>query len=1123
MSWTVPLSSSPQPPSTPGSGQRSINFFTKSPNGIPSNPSTTPAGPPPSSVRSFTPADPPPSSIFGSSQLSSGKTLFKKKSSATSSNGLRGDINPFSKSIDEDKLARYLNKTGQFDLGSSNGAPTKNTFGLPVSSPQGGSASDSEEASYDEDSEGLPEIDDDPESEEYEGNMDVDTRIETSMPDLGSTMKSALNGSLANGNTGLGSSILNGNPRGVKRSRGGAMLPSTYFRSPKKSSKSKQDSAVPAIAKHMATKFGVAELEESDEFIVRTEEIIQRDLYGLETPDKGREQARTSGLPQTSESLSRLWRSAHDQYVASIQSENDMIIGIGPNEEEPSLQKAIFVGALLLQLRHPPEARGMQALAVARLNRSSTYSRSSEHVVVPPNPTALPKVLIDWLDIHHNPYHSAVTEVLKNQPNPTAHHNYWDVVSSLTLRGKLGDVALLLKRSNFQHARTAKEDSQGSDGYQGLQIRNIDRVISRAIQALETCPALQDDNWNVTGNEWMIYRKRIEQAVDDLAVFSEGRDRDADPSDSTLEASNFGLQRTTMGLSQSTRKAESRVPWQVYQNLKAIYGILLGGSTEIISQAQDWVEATIGLAVWWDGDDEEDMPVGSLAMTRRSLRKSNARNTRLVDVNPNAAYLRKLAEAFERVTDDSDDDLFQINSINPVEVGLASVFEGNVEGVIGLLRAWSLPIAAAIAEIAGTGGWFVRSGGVNLMGFSTDDLQLEGEPNMTMDSIIVDYAERLSAQESVQGRLKGTAYEGWELSIAVLKRLQDQKVAKELVGQLLDDMPVETDERIGKILDTCKRFKLEGEARRITETYADRVAENTDDYGTALVYYARARSQKRIKDVLDLLISLSLVDSIAFPPISDLDPNLHALIFTPEDSLAQLKEIDAKAAEILHTQLTGYAALRRFYDLRDEDVSPERGQKSGLRPMARKRAAAASLLAVINSAADDIHGGLYDPDRGSVVQVDGLMALLGEAMVFVNQPKGPLALPQCFALLKAVEDLQTVTPVIYRRCEEFFRSTLVAFQGRVAPASPRELLKKTMSSMTSAGSFSLVGSSMLESDSNVGMSGSRALVKPGEEERRGWDWRKGLDKDAKGEGVLRILRLGLAKDIAEHWVTSAGT
>ena len=88
---------------------------------------------------------------------------------------------------------------------------------------------------------------------------------------------------------------------------------------------------------------------------------------------------------------------------------------------------------------------------------------------------------------------------------------------------------------------------------------------------------------------------------------------------------------------------------------------------------------------------------------------------------------------------------------------------------------------------------------------------------------------------------------------------------------------------------------------------------------------------------------------------------------------------------MLHTHLTGYATLRKFYDLRDEEVNLEQGQKPRLRAIARKNAAATALLAVINSAADSIHGGLYDEDRGSIVQVDGLLALLGEAMVFVDR------------------------------------------------------------------------------------------------------------------------------------------
>ena len=128
-----------------------------------------------------------------------------------------------------------------------------------------------------------------------------------------------------------------------------------------------------------------------------------------------------------------------------------------------------------------------------------------------------------------------------------------------------------------------------------------------------------------------------------------------------------------------------------------------------------------------------------------------------------------------------------------------------------------------------------------------------------------------------------------------------------------------------------------------------------------------------------------------------------------------------------------------------------------------------------------------------------------------------LSLPQCFALLKAIEDLQTVTSRVYAQCEACFRSTLDAYQGRRAPASSRELLKKTMSSMSS--SFSLVGSSMLDSESSNDINSSRALMKSEEDGNRGWDWRKGLAAGAKGEDVLRILRLGLAKDIARHWIS----
>ena len=113
-----------------------------------------------------------------------------------------------------------------------------------------------------------------------------------------------------------------------------------------------------------------------------------------------------------------------------------------------------------------------------------------------------------------------------------------------------------------------------------------------------------------------------------------------------------------------------------------------------------------------------------------------------------------------------------------------------------------------------------------------------------------------------------------------------------------------------------------------------------------------------------------------------------------------------------------------------------------------------------------------------------------------------------------------MTSRIYSRCEECFRSTLAAYRGEAAPPSPRKLLKKTMSSVSS--SFSVIGESMVQSGSD-GMRDSKALIGSKDKGKRGWDWRTGLDENATGEDVLRILRIGLAKDIAKHWMAGEGS
>ena len=820
--WTVPVSSSPLAPSTPRSEKGHSSFFS---NGYASNPSTTPAGPPPSSVGSFTPADPPPSSVFGSSQLGSGKTLFKKKSSPAANTGSRrtANIAP-SNSINQSKLARYLDKNGRFDLGSSHGLPSMNKFGVPSSSPLSRLADESDpEEEYE--TESFDEDEDAEGSDVEEGTMDVGMGTKDMLREPVPTTKPMSDRSLANGDSlDLGSSIMDGTSRGMKRSRGGAIIPYAPPRSAKKHRKPMQDSAIPGIAKSMATRMGIAKLSETDDFITKTEDILQEDFYGTESSDKTLEQALKAALPYASETLSQFWWSCRDHDIAKAPPVQDVTIGIGPAKNEPALHKSIFLAALLLQLRHPPTAKGKQALAVTHLSRSSTQSRPLYNSPAPANPTAFPKILVDWMEKEHNAYHSTINELLSLNPNPTAHANYWDIIHVCTTRGKLSEAVRILKRSNFRHARTAREDGQGDESYSGTQLKNIERVVNRAIQVIELCPALQDENWNVTGSEWVIFRKRVQQAMEDLATFAEARDRDLDATQSDFGSSTFGLLNTTMTLTQSTRRAESRVPWTVYQKLKVMYGILLGEATEILASAQDWVEATVGLTIWWNGDDDEDIAVSSLVQTRRSLKPSQSRGSRLVDVNANPAYLRRLANAFAWSTDETDDDLFQINSMNPVEVGLASLFEGNVAGVIGLLRGWSLPVVSAVAEIASVGGWFETSIGNNLMDLDLDENDrslLNGHsiqrPPMTRDTILMEYASALSKKVEIRRSHGEAAYEGWELSITLLSRLDDDSVAQKKVGELLNRLDLNSDSRINKILETCQDFNMVKEARSITE------------------------------------------------------------------------------------------------------------------------------------------------------------------------------------------------------------------------------------------------------------------------------------------------------------------
>jgi hypothetical protein len=203
--------------------------------------------------------------------------------------------------------------------------------------------------------------------------------------------------------------------------------------------------------------------------------------------------------------------------------------------------------------------------------------------------------------------------------------------------------------------------------------------------------------------------------------------------------------------------------------------------------------------------------------------------------------------------------------------------------------------------------------------------------------------------------------------------------------------------------------------------------------------------------------------------------------------------------------------------------------------MARKRAAANALIVIISSAASSIQGGLYDPEIETVVQVDVLLPLLGEALVFINrkfirfkcrragtnplpEPKRTLTLRHLYDLLAAIEDFETASSLIHGQCEEVLSTTLsAAHDTSSSPPNPHHLLQKSTSGLTTASSqYSMIGSTEFGSVEGQSIESSAVLIRGGhvDESRRGWDWRKGFPRGAKGEDIVRVLRLGIAKEIA---------
>lgn len=127
-------------------------------------------------------------------------------------------------------------------------------------------------------------------------------------------------------------------------------------------------------------------------------------------------------------------------------------------------------------------------------------------------------------------------------------------------------------------------------------------------------------------------------------------------------------------------------------------------------------------------------------------------------------------------------------------------------------------------------------------------------------------------------------------------------------------------------------------------------------------------------------------------------------------------------------------------------------------------------------------------------------------------------------LLRAIEDLQTVTSRVYEQADALFRSAMANYHGTPSPAAPKDLartLSKSVSNLTGS-SYGMITSqgSIVSADGADATSGDGA-----EDVKRGWDWRKGIavmaGKNAQGADVLRVLRVQIAKEMAKAYAAGA--
>lgn len=569
-----------------------------------------------------------------------------------------------------------------------------------------------------------------------------------------------------------------------------------------------------SIAKGLAAAMPEPSLHEQNSLILETEAILDR-LQDSQKVDPASE----SVLAGVAADLCALW----DGYANELQRQGRSDSTIGPSDKEHPIVKATFVAELLLQLHHPPRNERHPNFSQSRFGRSSLASSIS---AATSQGTTIPKVLWNWLNKYHDPQAGDLKEVLAETNGYSASEVFWDVVFGALFRGRFSHVIKLLKGANWRVAACAIDDGYEEPGYTGRQLQQVEIAINRLITLLESCPAVRNDDWDVKGNDWTLFRHRTRQAQKDLQMHaSESNSAHGDlfnPNDSLASARS-----SVFGASSSSRSADNKLPSYIVDSLDDMFTTILGSHEEVLKNACDWVEGVVGPTAWWDGESVDNGKSG-LAGGRKSFQR--IQQTRSADITPLLAYRDRLGRSLTHIWNSGEEQL-QINTSNPVEVAVACVFAEDVEGALAILESWSVPIASAVAEVASSGGWLDVSKRVHKHITRTLDqsdlmvLDYGSEPKQEestkKDTILSGYASLLQDKGTLTPPEAPRQIQGWEVAAQVLSRLDSDTLRKIKMSELLGQLPLDSEEHANKLLSLCHALEMESLAQSVAQVCDD--------------------------------------------------------------------------------------------------------------------------------------------------------------------------------------------------------------------------------------------------------------------------------------------------------------